>query len=139
MLAWGTTLQAPNNSLPIIWAGPRNESEGFQWNPLFERIKIKNVTPKIFNKVEVNTNENNSIHSTHGNDIYSQVNNAIRLHKEGKIIEYRLFIFKNKIINKLKRGAFFDRLRDLAYLDLSSSLKTRFATSVLNYTQSLYF
>lgn len=34
----------PNNTLPIIWAGPQNEEErgkpGKPWRPLFERIKI---------------------------------------------------------------------------------------------------
>jgi len=31
----------PNNTLPIIWAGPSNEKEATEpWNPLFERLKI---------------------------------------------------------------------------------------------------
>lgn len=30
----------PNNTLPIIWAGPKSESTEFSWNPLFERKKV---------------------------------------------------------------------------------------------------
>gem|GEM_PF-5953247 len=136
LLAWGTTLQAPNNSLPIIWAGPRNESKGYQWNPLFERIKVKKITQKHFSNKKVDITENSSIDSTSGNDLLSQVNTAISLFKEGKIIEYRSFIFKYKIVNRLKRAAIFDRLKELAYLDIEPSLKTRYATSILNYVQS---
>ena len=37
MIAWETTGQAPNNTLPIVWAGPRNEAKK-PWKPIFERI-----------------------------------------------------------------------------------------------------
>jgi len=31
----------PNNTLPIIWAGNKNEKEiGVPWNPIWERVKI---------------------------------------------------------------------------------------------------
>lgn len=45
----------PNNALPIIWAGPKSESEKtVPWVPLFERIKprynnaaLRNITPEL--------------------------------------------------------------------------------------------
>ena len=37
----------PNNTLPIIWAGPESESEeGVVWKPVWKRIKIKNTGKK---------------------------------------------------------------------------------------------
>ena len=37
----------PNNTLPIIWAGPESESEpGVPWKPLWKRVKIPTQPPK---------------------------------------------------------------------------------------------
>ena len=37
----------PNNTLPIIWAGPESESKpGVLWKPLWKRVKIPTQPPK---------------------------------------------------------------------------------------------
>ena len=37
----------PNNTLPVIWAGPESESEpGVPWKPLWKRVKIPAQPPK---------------------------------------------------------------------------------------------
>lgn len=142
MIAWMITEQAPNNSLPIIWAGPRNESKDPSWNPIFERIvspnkfkKNKTVTQRTEQKKVVVTIDISNQPIDIKELIY-QTDKAVRMHQEGDAAGYRDFLSKNKISNKLKRAAMFEALRDIAYVDLEISLKTRYARSVLNYIQS---
>lgn len=69
-------------------------------------------------------------------ELINQADYAIGLHCAGDVSGYRSFLSKNKITNKLKRAALFEKLRDLAYVDLDLSLRTRYARSVLAYIQS---
>lgn len=41
----------PNNTLPIIWAGPKSESEFSTWQPLFERNQQKKDNPNFRNEL----------------------------------------------------------------------------------------
>ena len=141
MIAWQHTGHAPNNSLPIIWAGPRNEAK-IAWKPMFERVLSASKaarkghsencqSPKGEIHIELTSNFENSTQS-----LRNEVDAAIKMHKEGNIAGYRSFVSKSQIINRLKRSAHFELLRELAEVDLAVSTKTRHARSILSYIQS---
>lgn len=94
----------------------------------FHRRK-KNVSPKSEEVISYTKIDDNPI---------NLADYAIQMHKEGKIVEYRSFISKNKLSDKLKRIAAFEKLRDLAEVDLKTSLRTKEAKSILRYAQACY-